>query len=419
MARSKSSRWYAALAVLLAFVLLAWLLGGVLTLSDGERVALRVGLVVLGLVAAGALLWFLRPVDEPVVTAGPGRDDALAAVAAARARLPRGAFDAKPIVLVLGSQGSCKTTVVTNSGTDPQVLAGDAPTAKGDAPAATAGANLWLVRDAVLVEAGAPLLTDANRWRRFVRALRAPRLAAAFGRGAAPPRAAVVCVSADLFYSGGAGEHLEGLAKMMRERLSEAARELGVAMPVYVVFTKADRIPHFEDWAAPFTNDEIRAPVGAALAFDSAATQTGAARSRAVGGYAERVSPQIDAAMAGIVAALASRRVQLLSRESVAERRLTGYELPREMGKLASPLSRFLVELCRPMHLGVSPQLRGFYFVGARPVVVSDVASPAAAKAAAAPLGTPDATRVFASLAVAAAPAASYTRDRKSTRLNS
>ena len=97
MARSKSTRWYAALAVLLAFVLLAWLLGGVLTLTEGERVALRVGLVVLGLVAAGSLLWFLRPVDEPIDTpAAPGRDDALAAVAAARARLPRGALDAKP-----------------------------------------------------------------------------------------------------------------------------------------------------------------------------------------------------------------------------------------------------------------------------------------------------------------------------------
>ncbi|HEX6053408.1 MAG TPA: hypothetical protein VFZ21_29270, partial [Gemmatimonadaceae bacterium] len=228
MARSKSTRWYAALAVLLAFILLAWLLGGVLTLTDGERVALRVGLVVLGLVAAGSLLWFLRPVDEPVeVAAGPGRDDALAAVAAARARVARGALDAKPIVLVVGSQGSCKTTVVARSGTDPQLLAGDAPAAKGDAPPSTAGANLWAVRDAVLVEAGAPVLTDESRWRRFVRSLRAPRLAAAFGRAEAPPRAAVVCVSCDLFYAGGAGEQLEGLARLTRERLSEAARELG------------------------------------------------------------------------------------------------------------------------------------------------------------------------------------------------
>jgi type VI secretion system protein ImpL len=412
MARSKSTRWYAALVVLLAFVLLAWLLGAVLTLTDGERVALRVGLVVLGLVAAGALLWFLRPIDEPAAApAASGRDEALATVAAARARMQRGAFAAKPIVLVLGAQGSCKTTVVMRSGTDPELLAGDAPPAKGEAPKPTSSANVWLVRDAVLAEPGADVLADAGRWRRFVRAMRGPRFAAAFGRGTAAPRAAVVCVSCDHFYSGGAGQHLEGLGRLTRERLAEAARELGVALPVYVLFTKADRIPHFEDWAAPFTSEEIHAPLGAALPFDSAAAQTGAARSRAAGVYAERVTPRLDAAMAGIVAALAGRRGLLLGRETVTERRLGAYELPREMGKLSAPLSRFLVELCRPMHLGVSPQLRGFYFVGARPVLVSDVAAPVAAKPAPAPMGAPDATRVFASLGVAAAQAApGYTR---------
>ena len=372
MARSKSTRWYAALIVLLAFILLAWLLGAVLTLTDGERVALRVGLVVLGLVAAGALLWFLRPVDEPAAApAAAGRDEALATVAAARARLQRGVFDAKPIVLVLGSQGSCKTTVVTRSGTDPQLLAGDAPPTKGDAPKSTSSANVWLIRDAVLAEPAADVLADAARWRRFVRAMRGPRLAAAFGRGKAPPRAAVVCVSCDHFYTGAAGEHLEGLGRLTRERLAEASKELGVALPVYVLFTKADRIPHFEDWAAPFTSEEIRAPLGAALPFDNA-TQNSAARSTAAGAYAERVTPRLDAAMAGIVAALAARRAQLLGRESVTERRLGAYELPREMGKLSAPVARFLIELCRPMHLGVSPQLRGFYFVGARPVLVSE-----------------------------------------------
>ena len=176
--------------------------------------------------------------------------------------MQRGAFAAKPIVLVLGAQGSCKTTVVMRSGTDPELLAGDAPPAKGEAPKPTSSANVWLVRDAVLAEPGADVLADAGRWRRFVRAMRGPRFAAAFGRGTAAPRAAVVCVSCDHFYSGGAGQHLEGLGRLTRERLAEAARELGVALPVYVLFTKADRIPHFEDWAAPFTSEEIHAPLG-------------------------------------------------------------------------------------------------------------------------------------------------------------
>jgi len=61
MARSKSTRWYAALVVLLAFILLAWLLGAVLTLTDSERVALRVGLVwwVIGMALASAYFFII------------------------------------------------------------------------------------------------------------------------------------------------------------------------------------------------------------------------------------------------------------------------------------------------------------------------------------------------------------------------
>src|SRR5690349_1226324 len=147
MARSSSTRWYAALAALVVFVLLAWLLGSVLRLTEGERVVLRVALVALGLVAAGALLWFLRPRAEPVAAApaAAGRDEAVAAIAQARAGLPRGAFDARTAVLVVGSRGSCKTTVVTRAGLDAELLAGTAaPTGPTEAPAATDAANVWL-----------------------------------------------------------------------------------------------------------------------------------------------------------------------------------------------------------------------------------------------------------------------------------
>lgn len=420
MARNPSTRWYSALAVLIIFVLLAWLLGAVLTLSDGERVALRVGLVALGLIGACALLWYLRPQEESVVAPTDTKgDDVVATVAAARARLPRGVFDSKALVLVVGTEGSCKTTLVARSGTDPELLAGDA-TAGSDISAKTALANLWLVKDAVIAEAGGPVFADAAGWRRLVRALRAPRMAAAFGRGVAAPRAAVVCVSCDLFRAANAHAQLEGLAKLTRERLTEAAREWGVAIPVYVLFTKADRIPHFETWVAPLTRDEVRAPVGAALPFDAAAASNGAARARAVGTYAERIVPRIDSAFASIVSALAGHRLDLLGRESQPERRLEAYELPRELGKLAPEASKFLVEICRPVHLGVSPQLRGFYFVGARPVVVTDAAPSQVVtpRVAAPPQGAASsATNVFVSMpapgsvpSVAATPARSTTR---------
>ncbi len=395
MARNPSTRWYAALAVLIVFILLAWLLGAVLTLSEGERVTLRVGLVALGLIGAVALLWYLRPQDEVVdapVDAKSG--DVVAVVASARARLPRGAFDSRAMVLVLGTQGSCKSTLVMKSGTDPELLAGDA--VAGDVPGKTALATFWRVKDAILAEAGGPVVTDVVPWRQLVRALRAPRLAAAVGRGDAAPRAAVVCVSCDLFRGTNAQAQVEGLAKLTRERLTEAAREWGIAVPVYVVFTKADKLPHFETWAATLTQDEVRAPVGATLPFDAAAGAIGKERAQAMGTYAERIVPRVEQAFARVVSALAGHRSELLDRESQGERRLTSYELPREVGKLAPDAAKFLVEICRPVHLGVSPQLRGFYLVGARPVVVTDKPAPPAAKSRGQGGGTAtSATHVF------------------------
>jgi type VI secretion system protein ImpL len=380
MARPAATRWYAALATLLVFVLLAWLLGAVLPLTEGERTALRVGLLALGLIAAAALLWYLRPDAPAAPVAGPGKDDALVAVAAARARLPRGAFDQRPLVLLVGTEGSCKTTVVTRAGLDTELLAGDAV---GDTPPTTKAANLWMARQAVFAEPGGKVLADENRWRSVVRALRAPALGAALGRGEPAPRAAVVCVSCDLFY-GDQGQQLETAAQLLRSRLTDAAREFGVALPVYVLFTKADRVPHFEAWASALTRDEIREPLGAALPFDA---DTGAAA--AAGSHAERLAPRLDTAFREIAASLGGRRPALLARESVEERRLAAYELPRELGKLAPAATKFLVELCRPMQLGASPRLRGFYFVGARPVVVADGGAAAMPQAAmAAPAGS-------------------------------
>ena len=96
------------------------------------------------------------------------------------------------------------------------------------------------------------------------------------------------------------------------KRLAEASRELGLALPVYVVFTKMDRIPHFESWIGSFTKDELRAPLGATLPFDAAST---------IGSYAERLAPRLDAAFQQIIDGIAARRTDLLSRENAQERR--------------------------------------------------------------------------------------------------
>lgn len=397
--RKPITRWIIAAAVLLFFLVVLVVLERTMALDTVSRWVLRIGLVLLGLVAAGAIVWFLRPQDqEPVLDPG---DDVLLAIGAARGRLPRGSFASRAMVLLLGPEGSAKTSLVARSGGDPQLLAGDAPAGANDVPVSTKTANVWAMQNAVVTELASRLLTDAPRFGKVVRALRAPRVAAAVGQGDAAPRAAVVCVPCDLFYAGGNGEQLQQLAQSMRQRLAEAARELGLALPVYVMFTKMDRIPHFEPWVSVFTKDELRAPLGATLAFDPGVN---------TGNYAERLTPRLDAAFAEIAQQVGSRRVDLLGRETQLDRRYASYELPRELRKLQASVSQFLVELCRPTQLGSSPQLRGFYFTGARPVVVTDVG---AATAVATPQAPTGATGIFRRPEMASAPAAAAPVTRK------
>jgi type VI secretion system protein ImpL len=97
----------------------------------------------------------------------------------------------------------------------------------------------------------------------------------------------------------------------------------------------------------------------------------------------------VDAALREVADAMGGRRVDLLARETMLDRRYASYELPREFRKLQASITSFLVELSRPTQLGASPLLRGFYFTGARPVMVQEAvnAPKAAAPVAAAATG--------------------------------
>lgn len=395
--QKRSTRWLLAGATFAAFLLLLIILDRTLTLDATGRWTMRVGLVVLGAIAAGALLWYLRPQEDVPMDTG---DDVLLAIHGASTRLPHGTFLQRPMVLVLGAQGSAKTSVVARSGGAPELLAGLAPTAPNESPQPTRTVNVWVMQQAVITELGGPLLGDVARWAKVVRALRAPRLRAALGRGEPAARSAVVCVPIDLFYAGAGGQQLEELQHTLRQRLAEASLELGLGLPVYVMFTRMDKVPQFEPWISVFTRDELKAPLGATLPFDADANP---------GNYADRLAPRIDLAFRQVADTIALRRVNVLGREQRQERRYQAYELPRELRKLAPAVTSFLVDLCRPTALGSSPQLRGFYFTGARPVVVSDVAKPVVPATAIAA----NATRILNEREIAAQAALAHAVSRK------
>jgi type VI secretion system protein ImpL len=176
----------------------------------------------------------------------------------------------------------------------------------------------------------------------------------------------------------------------------ELSDALGIRLPVYVLFTKADRIQCFDDFVRQLTNEEARRAVGSILPVTEPVP---------AGAYADRQFARVNSAYERLVRSLALRRLKLLPRESDPDHAALAYEFPREVGKLRERTVAFLVELCRPSELRASPFLRGYHFTGVRPVVVSDAAPAMPATQSASP-GSVDATMVFDALAAqrAAAP---------------
>jgi type VI secretion system protein ImpL len=382
----KRKVWLITAATFLVFVLLSIAATFLLRARGNDRWILFGGLLFLGLVASALvnLVASARLHESGVANAVPGGSDVIdAAVAAARSRLGgasrlRGA----PTILVLGPTGSAKTTIVTESGLAPELIAGEARREGVTVPTAV---NIWYAQETLLVEAGGGVLQDPALWVRLLRHLRPGRLAAALGRRAQASRLALVCFPCDELIRAGAAQSVVVAAQQIRDRLLEAARELGVRLPVYVLFTRADRFPSFTEYVRSLSQAEAQEVLGATLAPQPPA---------AAALYVEREAERLGGELRAVVRSLALRRGDLLAREADQVMRATAYEFPREFRKAADVAVQFLVELTRPSHLGTSPFLRGFYFTGVRPLVVEDATAtaPVAAPRAA---GSLDATTVF------------------------
>lgn len=359
--------WVGAAIVLLVFAIAAWLLPRMLGVDGTPAWILRSGLLVLGAAAAILTLFYLRAriARRPAPEVDVG-DDIDQVIKAAEARLATSNQTAEsrlsrlPVGLVLGPTGSTKSSILTHSGLDPELLAGEVE--RGDAVVPTDPVNVWYAHGTILVEAGGRLLEDETRWRRLVRHLLPSRLAAALGRGRQAPRFAILCVACDEFSRPGATQSLPATARQLRTRLAQVSQQLGVRLPVYVLFTRADRVPYFTDYVRSFTSEEAEQVLGVTLPL----------RAEGGGTWAEHESPRLNDAFARIVHALALRRVDVLGREVDTELRGQAYEFPRELRKIVDPAVQFLLDVFRPSQLGVNPFARGVYFTGVRPVVRRD-----------------------------------------------
>jgi type VI secretion system protein ImpL len=378
-----------------ALALLAGTMG--LNLSGARLIAFCSALTALIAAAAGVVLWMKSargesaPAEPPAgaAPAGGAQADSIFAEAEKRLRRIQASFDTRPVLFVLGPAGSAKTSTLLNCGLTVEPLGGQPGTPAQTVPTQTA--NLLLIRDTIAVDAAGALLNDSASWTKLVARFR-PKVRS---RDAEAPRSALLCIPCDELLRG--VDAMQALAQTVRARLEDAAETLGVRFPVYVLFTRTDRIRFFTEYVAGLTEPEaLNQVLGASFRTSSEEN---------AGLYADEAERKFGGAFDTLFGALASGRVEQLARtESVAHRPAV-YEFPREFAKLRPAVVRLLTELDRPSQLVMAPFVRGFYFSGVRPIITEIVTQPAETRQRERPAAAGDATTMFRAGGTAPQPA--------------
>lgn len=268
------------------------------------------------------------------------------------------------VIFVLGDQGATKTTVIVNSGMEPELLSGQVYQ-QDNRIVPTRAANFWFAKKAVFVEAGGRLWLDDSSWNRLLKKLSPGKLKSVFGSRQQAPRAAVLCVDIERFLQPGAADKMATVARGVHARLNDISAQFGISFPVYVLFTKSDRISFFHDFVNNLSNEEATQVFGVTLPM----RQTGG------GVWAEEETRRLNESFNALFHSLCDKRIEYLPRENDPQKLPGCYEFPREFRKLRSLIVQFLVDIGRPSQLAVSPFVRGYYFTGVRPVIVQDVAA--------------------------------------------
>lgn len=352
------------------WIALTWALTSFLGIPKAKLLAVRIIIMLLGALIGGAIAWYKkRGIPKGVLPPGVAPPDTFNDFASVLDESERKLATSPqtvnfrlnnlPVIVLTGPPGAAKTTVVLQSGLDPELLAGQVH--QDGEIASTSIANIWLSSRAAVVEAGPAIQSDISTWQMLAKRLQIGKFKAAMARTPAAPRAVVVCFETETFLAGGTDATIE-TAKAIRSQLLQLAGSLGINLPVYVLFTKLDRLAFFSDYVRMLDEREARQVLGVSID----------AEPPKVGVYGERESSRLTDAFQDLTVSLSNKRTDLLSREGDPDAALSAYEFPREFRKLRTPLVKFLVEMCRPSQLNSGPFLRGFYFCGVRPVVVED-----------------------------------------------
>ncbi len=252
-----------------------------------------------------------------------------------------------PWYLIIGPPGCGKTTALINSGLRfplAEQLGRDAIHGIGG----TRNCDWWFTDEAVLIDTAGRYTTqdsyeqvDKAAWRNFLELLKKHR-------PRRPINGVLVAVSlSDLIQQ--TPEERGAHAKAIRQRVQELCQTFGIAVPVYVLFMKADLVAGFNEFFADLGKEGREQVWGTTFPLDQS-----------------EGAPTPIAAVPSELQALATRIEQrLLARmeqEREPRKRALVFSFPRQFGALGEGLERFLSDTFAPSRFEIRPLVRGVYF---------------------------------------------------------
>jgi type VI secretion system protein ImpL len=268
------------------------------------------------------------------------------------------------LYLVVGAEGSGKTSAMLNSGMEPRLLAGEAQ--KDGLVLPTALANLWYAEGAIFVEfAGRVFQQEAERWEKALSILFQQQQLPWWKRqlyGEAAPvnlRGVLLACDADLFLQSRDVHRMGAMARTVNERLQSVQSAARADFPTYVLMTRTDSISYFQEFFSQLSDAESRRILGVTLPFAEQSNEYANV-------YSDREGGRLTKFFNRLYQSIADKRMLLLAREETPEKRALAYEFPREFKKIRGEVVQFLLDSFRPSAIHPPCRLRGVYFSGMR-----------------------------------------------------
>jgi type VI secretion system protein ImpL len=372
--RVRNSRWVRTFVGVLLLAVIIWLFGPLLGIGELHPLAsplVRV-LTIVGILVLWLVLNLIRDLRQSrkdkelvdaIATAPTETPDATASAEEVallserlkealhtlkRTRLGRGWFGRRylyelPWYMFIGPPGAGKTTALANCGLDFPLAATGQREIRG--VGGTRNCDWSFTDQAVMIDTAGRYTTqdsqpgvDAAAWLAFLRLLKRYR-------PRQPLNGLLVAISlADL----GQGEMLTH-ARTIRKRLRELQDELDVRIPVYVLFTQADRVSGFVEFFDDLGKEERDQVWGMTFPLDHGKDD---------GGAVANFLPEFDL----LLARLNDRMLERVHQEPDIQRRRMIYGFPQQVASIRDQAAEFLTEIFRPSRLETRPLLRGVYF---------------------------------------------------------